>query len=59
MDLSLYFEPVDLQALGFEENLSNANMLSGSILMYNPEAPLNIQEAQMAIVGVPESRNSS
>ena len=58
MDLSLYFDPVDLPSLGFEKDITDVNLLASSILMYNPEAPLNIQDAQLAIVGVPESRNS-
>ena len=58
MDLSLYFDPVDLTSLGFEEAGNNAEMLASSVMMYNPEAPLHIQEAQIALMGVPESRNS-
>ena len=58
MDLSLYFDPVDLTSLGFEESGKSAELLASSVLMYNPEAPLNIQEAQIALMGVPESRNS-
>ena len=58
MDLSLYFDPVDLTALGFEESGNSAELLASSVLMYNPEAPVNIQEAQIALIGVPESRNS-
>lgn len=58
MDLSLYFEPVDLPALGFGDADIHPDQLASAVLMYNPEAPLNIRDAQIAILGVPESRNS-
>lgn len=58
MDLSLYFEPVDLPALGFSDEDIRPDQLASAVLMYNPEAPLNIRDAQIAILGVPESRNS-
>lgn len=58
MDLSLYFAPVDLNALGIDESKSDNGLLASSILMYNLEAPLNIADAQIAILGVPESRYS-
>ncbi len=58
MDLSLYFEPVDLPALGFGDADIHPDQLASAVLMYNPEAPLNIRDAQIAILGVPESRNT-
>lgn len=58
MDLSLYFDPVDLPSLGFDEGQCAPSQLVSTILMYNPEAPFNVQDAQIALLGVPESRNS-
>ncbi len=58
MDYSLLFEPVDIQALGLEHSIVSKDQLANAVLFYNPEASLNLEEAEMAIIGVPESRNS-
>ena len=58
MDYSLFFEPVDAEKLGLAEASSDRSLLLNTVLFYNPSAPLDISEAQLAIVGVPESRNS-
>lgn len=58
MDLSLLFEPVNAVALGLPEE-ADAEQLSSVILSYNPEASVNFSEFQLAIIGVPESRNSN
>lgn len=58
MDYSLFFNPVDFVELGFSDNEFESGQLGSSILLYNPEEPLDIQQAQIAIIGVPESRNS-
>lgn len=57
MDLSLYFNPVDSEILGLPEPL-DFEQLGSTVLFYNPELPLDIQDAEIAILGVPESRNS-
>lgn len=59
MDLSLYFDPVDLRALDMGEDSANPDLMVSSILMYNPQEPLHIQDAQIVLLGVPESRNST
>ena len=58
MDLSLYFEPFDLESSGIRLKTDAAQQLGSNVLFYNPEEPLDIAEAQIAILGVPESRNS-
>lgn len=58
MDYSLFFEPVDAQSLGLAEHVGANSLLLNSVLFYNPEEDLDIQDAQIAILGVPESRNS-
>lgn len=58
MDLSLYFDPVDIAALGLHEEEQDNDRLLSCILQYNPAASLDIDEAQIAIFGVPEARNS-
>lgn len=58
MDYSLFFEPVDAEKLGLAEASADRSLLLNTVLFYNPSAPLDISEAQLAIVGVPESRNS-
>jgi arginase family enzyme len=58
MDLSLYFDPVSVDALHIPDAEALTGRLLHYILMYDPEAPLDIQEADMAIIGVPESRNA-
>lgn len=58
MDYSLFFNPVDCAELGFSAEEFASSQLGSSILLYNPEEPLDIQQAQIAIIGVPESRNS-
>ena len=57
MNYSLLFHPVSLESLDLQEPLSS-QQLASSVLFFNPDAPVSIGEAQMAIVGVPESRNS-
>lgn len=55
MDLSLYFT---FPENGFpQETVSNQQLFS-QVLFYNQEEPVDISEAQIAILGVPESRNS-
>lgn len=58
MDLSLFFEPVSAESLHLDDNELLSDRLLHNILMYNPEASLNIEEADIAIIGVPEVRNT-
>lgn len=58
MDLSLYFKAVDPTLGGVERDIVSDQQLLSRVLFYNPEEPINIQEAQLAIIGVPEARNS-
>lgn len=58
MDLSLYFEPFDTELNALPLKVDAAQQLATNVLFYNPEEPLNVEEAQLAIIGVPESRNS-
>ena len=43
---------------GIDRDIVSDQQLLSQILFYNPEEPINIQEAQLAIIGVPEARNS-
>ena len=58
MDLSLYFKAVDPTLGGVERDIVSDQQLLSRVLFYNPEEPINIQEAKLAIIGVPEARNS-
>ncbi|MBO4488499.1 MAG: formimidoylglutamase [Bacteroidales bacterium] len=58
MDYSLLFEPVDIDTLGFSEAMIHPDLLANTVLFYNPEEPLEIGDAELAIIGVPEARNS-
>ncbi len=58
MDLSLFFEPVSAESLHLDDKELLSDRLLHNILMYNPEASLNIEEADIAIIGVPEVRNT-
>lgn len=58
MDYALFFEPVDAEKLGLADASADRSLLMNTVLFYNPSAPLDISEAQLAIIGVPESRNS-
>ena len=58
MDLSLFFEPVSAESLHLDDKELLSDRLLHNILMYNPEASLNIEEADIAIMGVPEVRNT-
>ena len=58
MDYSLLFTPVTIESLDLPEDALYPQSLANTVLFYNPEVPVDIQEAQIAIVGVPESRNS-
>ena len=58
MDLSLYFDPVTISSLHIPDAESLTDRLLYRVMMYNPEASVNIEEADIAIVGVPEVRNA-
>ena len=58
MDLSLYFDPVSITSLHIPDSESMTDRLLYQVMMYNPEAPVNIAEANIAIIGVPEVRNA-
>lgn len=58
MNFAPLFEPVDLESLGLSSEVASRDQLGNYVLFYNPEEPLDIQDAQIAILGVPESRNS-
>jgi len=58
MDLSLFFELVSAESLHLDDKELLSDRLLHNILMYNPEASLNIEEADIAIIGVPEVRNT-
>ncbi|MDD6184644.1 MAG: formimidoylglutamase [Bacteroidales bacterium] len=58
MDLSLYFDPVTIVSLHIPDSESLTDRLLYQVMMYNPEVPVNIEEADIAIVGVPEVRNA-
>lgn len=58
MDLSLYFDPVTIDSLRILDAESLNGRLLQYVLMYDPEASLDIQEADIAILGVPEVRNA-
>ena len=58
MDLSLYFEPVSAASLHFSDVDEMEDRLLKSVLLYDPSASLDISEADIAIIGVPEARNA-
>jgi arginase family enzyme len=58
MDLSLYFEPVTAESLHFPDAAALSGRLFHQVLLYDPAAPLDISEAEIAIMGVPETRNT-
>lgn len=58
MDLSLYFDPVTITSLHIPNADSLTDRLLYRVMMYNPNASLNVSEADIAIVGVPEVRNA-
>lgn len=58
MDLSLYFDPIEIDSLRINRDETSADRVIDNIILYNPELPLNIEEADIAIIGVPESRNA-
>ncbi len=58
MDISLYFDPVSIDSLPIQDAESLTDRLLYNVLMYNPDEPLDIQEADIAIFGVPEVRNT-
>ena len=58
MDLSLYFDPVTVESLHVPDAELLTDRLLYNIILYNPEASLDIQEADIAIFGVPEVRNT-
>ena len=55
MDLSLYFDPVTVDSLHIPDEDVWAGQLLHYILLYNPDVSIDIQEADIAIMGVPSS----
>lgn len=58
MELSLYFEPVTAESLRLTDTDELKDRIFNSVVLFNPETTADIQEAEIAIVGVPESRNA-
>ncbi len=58
MDLSLYFEPVTADSLRIPEMELLRDRIFNNVVFYNPESSIDIHEAQLAILGVAESRNA-
>jgi arginase family enzyme len=58
MDLSLFFEPVTLESLHIPDVETQTDRLSHRVLFYDPSSSLDISEADIAIMGVPETRNT-
>lgn len=58
MDLSLYFDPVTVESLHIPDVEEQTDRLSHSVMMYDPSSTLDISEADIAILGVPETRNT-
>ena len=56
--MSLYFDPVSITSLHILDAESLTDRLLYRVMMYNPEASVNISEADIAIVGVPEVSNA-
>jgi len=56
--LSLYFDPVTVDSLHIPDEDVRAGQLLHYILLYNPDVSIDIQEADIAIMGVPETRNT-
>ena len=56
--MSLYFDPVTITSLHIPDAESLTDRLLYRVMMYNPEASVDISEADIAIVGVPEVRNA-
>ena len=59
MDLATLFQSVDKKSIGFDETNYDSAQLISTVLFFDNTASLNIQEAQLAVIGVPESRNSN
>ena len=57
MDLSLYFEPVSAESLHLSEEELDGRLLH-SVMLYDPSSTLDVSEADIAILGVPEVRNA-
>ena len=56
--MSLYFDPVTVDSLHIPDEDVRAGQLLHYILLYNPDVSIDIQEADIAIMGVPETRNT-
>lgn len=57
MDISPLFSAAGPDTLGLPEKL-NEEQLAASVLFYNPEVSVDFGEFDIALLGVPESRNS-
>lgn len=58
MEYAPFFKPVEIDSLGLDFQALHPDQLGRNVLFFNPEESIDIAEAEMAIVGVPESRNS-
>jgi len=54
----LFFEPVTLESLHIPDVETQTDRLSHRVLFYDPSSSLDISEADIAIMGVPETRNT-
>ena len=53
MDYSLLFNPVTLASLDLTDRALDPQQLASRVMFYNPEAPVDLKEAQIAIIYFP------
>ncbi len=59
MDLSLYFEPITVESLHFPDAKELKGRILEQVLLFDPKQSINVQDFELAVIGVPESRNAT
>lgn len=58
MDLTSFFCPVDLESLGFFENNYDNQQIINTLIINNGENELSLDNIDIVILGIPDSRNN-
>lgn len=59
MDLSIYFDPIEIESLDFFGNNEHPQKILNQIWFTKKGETISFENMQLALIGVPESRNSA
>ncbi|MEG2070898.1 MAG: hypothetical protein RR034_05945, partial [Bacteroidales bacterium] len=58
MNLTPFFSPVDFESLGFKDENYDESLLISKVFFYDSVENLDLENVEIAILGIPEYRNS-